>query len=76
MKLDLMIEQLVRISKEEVNNNNMKETRFYLRECSRVCHFHQLNLEAIVFLMVIPDFYGIDLLLDDVVLRAKEAFTF
>jgi hypothetical protein len=72
MKLDLMIEQLLKHSQEGVTDRNLKEVRYYLRESSRVCHFHKLYLEAIIFLMVIPDFYGIDLLLDDLIDQAKE----
>lgn len=49
----------------------MRKLRFYLRESSRVCQFHGLYKEAIIFLMVIPDFLGIDLLLDDLVEHCK-----
>lgn len=63
MKLDLMMHELGRFSqKTSLGSSDFRLVKFYLRECSRLCHFHSLHRQAIIFLMVIPDFNGIDIL--------------
>lgn len=42
-----------------------------MREASRICEYHGLYYEAIVLLFVVPDFAGIDKLVDELAQHLK-----
>jgi hypothetical protein len=50
--------------KDKLEQSDYKTLCFYLREASRICEYHGLYYEAIVLLFVVPDFAGIDNLVD------------
>lgn len=74
LKLDLILEELERM--RQSGGKDYKVMSFLLREGSRICSYHGLYTHAISLLLVIPDFTGIEMLLDDFIRSLKRTHSY
>jgi hypothetical protein len=77
LKLDLICDELNKYCKKgKLESADYKPLCFYLREASRICQYHELYYEAIVLLFVVPDFSGIERLVDDFASHLKRTTSY
>ena len=67
-----MMDQIKKLMKKKtLQPKDYVVLKYYIRDSSRICQYHELYIESLTFSLIIPDFISIEQTIEEFVKDAK-----